>query len=176
MWHFLEGFQAISQLRKLHQKTLDLCYHLTTLSKRYPFILPHDWESPKNSILEDECSWIHIPRVLIVIVSNLSPAAKWHKSCPFTLLALPPLLAQRALINKESAIMPGGPHLLVITSVHLPTGRHWEVTGKEGNFLSHPFRRMSAAPLWFTTWTLGSQKKKKKLLVDPTLETCELFL
>lgn len=33
-------------------------------------------------------------------------------------------------------------------------GSHWE----EGQFLSHPFRRMSAAPVWFTTWTLGPPK------------------
>jgi hypothetical protein len=33
---------------------------------------------------------------------------------------------------------------------------------KEGRFLSHPFRRMSAALAWFTAWARGSEKRKKK--------------
>lgn len=32
--------------------------------------------------------------------------------------------------------MPGGPHLLVITSMHLPAGTHCKAPEKQGNFLT----------------------------------------
>lgn len=63
--------------------------------------------------------------------------------------------------------MPGGSHLLTITSLRLPAGRHWEVTEKKGDFLATHLEECQL-PYHDLQREHEDLKEKKKKATSPT--------